>query len=112
MREHGVRRIFAMSTISRWQPDDSFSALRWLLVSLVYVVAHGAWKTVRGIARTFEEQGEGVDWTVYRIAGIPGGSDEKSWREDREDGMAFEGGGWGGWVDVDAEEGSLGEVAC
>ncbi|KAH6673919.1 hypothetical protein F5X68DRAFT_246659 [Plectosphaerella plurivora] len=98
MREHHVKRIFAMSTVSCWTPEDAFSLVRLLLVSLVFVVANGAWRTVRGIARTFEEHGNGVDWTVYRIAGIPGGSDEASWKADREDGLAYEGGvaqeGW------------------
>lgn len=99
MREHGVRRIFGMSTLSYWQPDDAFSLVRWLLASLVFVVAHYGWRTARGIAQTFQDHGQGLDWTVYRIAGIPGGSDEASWKADREDGESFEGGvGQKGWT--------------
>ncbi|CAG9985188.1 unnamed protein product [Clonostachys byssicola] len=91
MREHQVRRVFAMSTISVWQPGDHFSLIRWLLVALVFVVAHYGWRTARAIARVFEEHAGGLDWTVYRIGGIPGGSDEESWRADREDHETYEG---------------------
>ncbi|KAL2104564.1 hypothetical protein VUR80DRAFT_10253 [Thermomyces stellatus] len=98
MRAHGVRRVFAMSTLSLPQPRDGFSLVRLLLVALVFVVANKGWRTARGIARTFETAGEGIDYTVFRIAGTPGGCDEEAWRRDREDGMAFEGwiGGKGG----------------
>ncbi|KAH7143486.1 hypothetical protein EDB81DRAFT_934753 [Dactylonectria macrodidyma] len=91
MRQHGVRRIFAMSTLSVWQPEDTFALTRWLLVTLVFFVAHFGWRTARAMARVFEESAEGLDWTVFRIAGIPGASDEKTWKEDREDGDSFEG---------------------
>lgn len=98
MREHGVRRIYGMSTLSYWAPEDAFSVLRWLMATLVFIVANKAWRAVRGIAQTFRDHGDGLDWTVYRIAGIPGGSDEASWRADREDGLVYEGGvaqaGW------------------
>lgn len=91
MRQQNVRRIFAMSTLSYAQPEDKFSLARLLIVMLIFVVANIGWQSVRRIGRVFEEHGDGLDWTVFRITGIPGGSDEKSWREDREDGEAFEG---------------------
>ncbi|SPO06408.1 uncharacterized protein DNG_09097 [Cephalotrichum gorgonifer] len=91
MREHNVKRIYAMSTISHPQPDDGFSFLRLLLVALVYVAANGAYRTVRGIGRVFTEEAKDLDYTVFRIAGIPGGSDEESWRKDREDGETYVG---------------------
>lgn len=93
MRAQGVRRIYAMSTFSRSDPSDKFSLVRLVIVTLVFLVAHRAWQAVQGMARAFENAGEGIDWTMYRIAGIPGGCDEESWRRDREDGEAFE-----GWV--------------
>jgi hypothetical protein len=93
MRAHGVRRIFAMSTLSVHVPQDSFSLERLAIIALVRVVVPAGYQTVHRICAAFLEHGEGLDWTVYRIAGIPGGSDAKSWREDREDGEVFE-----GWV--------------
>ncbi|KFY36944.1 hypothetical protein V494_04926 [Pseudogymnoascus sp. VKM F-4513 (FW-928)] len=80
MREHSVRRIFAMGTLSISQPDDKFSLIRLFLVFIVRLFANSAYRAILDIARAFEEAGEGVDWTVFRIAGIPGGSDEKRGR--------------------------------
>jgi hypothetical protein len=92
MRTHGVRRIFAMGTISIPAESDSFSLSRLLLVGLVRGVANSAYSTITQVGQLFaKEAGEGIDWTIYRIAGIPGGSDEASWRADREDGEVFEG---------------------
>ncbi|KAM5346151.1 hypothetical protein ACJ41O_009156 [Fusarium nematophilum] len=93
MREHGVRRIYAMGTLSITQPNDSWSLLRSAVVLLVRTVAGGAYRTIIGIGEVFEKDGGDLDWTVYRIAGIPGGSDKESWERDREDGKAFV-----GWV--------------
>lgn len=99
MKEHGVRRIFAMSTLSVWQPEDEFSLIRLLVVTLVFFVAQFGWRTARAIGRVFEERAEGLDWTVFRIAGIPGGDSEADWKKDREDGETFEGWiGQKGWV--------------
>ncbi|KFY05456.1 hypothetical protein V492_08524 [Pseudogymnoascus sp. VKM F-4246] len=98
MREHSVRRIFAMGTLSIPQPDDKFSLIRLFLVFIVRLFANSAYRAILDIARAFEGAGERVDWTVFRIAGIPGGSDEKAWKKDREEGEAFEGWiGEGGW---------------
>lgn len=41
-----------------------------------------------------EGAGNGIDWTVFRIAGIPGGDDEESWKKDRNEGA----GHFVGWV--------------
>ena len=121
MRSHGVRRVFAMGTISIFVEGDRFSVSRLLVVGLVASVANAAFRLIRGVGRVFEEEGgiEGVgemvgdggdagggegegkeegkegrrgviDWTVFRIGGIPGGCDEASWRADRE-GEVFEG---------------------
>lgn len=85
MRKHGVKRILAMSTVSVDDPQDGFSLLRWFLVSVVRILAGPAYRTVRGIAQVFREEADGLDWTVYRLAFIPGGHDEESWKKDRED---------------------------
>lgn len=85
MRKHGVKRILAMSTLSVSDPLDGFSLLRWFLVLIVRLFAGSAYRTVHGIASVFQEEADGLDWTVYRIAMIPGGHDEESWKKDRED---------------------------
>ncbi|KAH6842312.1 hypothetical protein B0I37DRAFT_195666 [Chaetomium sp. MPI-CAGE-AT-0009] len=99
MRAHGVRRIFAMSTVSYPVPEDTFSLKRLMIVALVRTVVPLGYQTVFRICQAFLDHADGLDWTVYRIAGIPGGSDEASWRQDREDGQAFEGWvGEAGWT--------------
>ncbi|KAK4124118.1 hypothetical protein N657DRAFT_714363 [Parathielavia appendiculata] len=84
MRAHGVRRIFAMATLSFEVPEDRFSLQRLLVVGLVRAVVPGGYQTVHRIcAAFFQEEEEGIDWALFRIAGIPEGLDEKSRREDR-----------------------------
>ncbi|RYP02539.1 hypothetical protein DL764_005783 [Monosporascus ibericus] len=86
MRQHGVKRIMAMSTPSAGQPEDRFHLLMTLLILLVRFIAPKAYQAVRGIANVFKEQARGLDWIVYRIAGIPGASDEEAWKKGRESG--------------------------
>ncbi|KAF7546952.1 hypothetical protein G7Z17_g8069 [Cylindrodendrum hubeiense] len=93
MREHSVSRILAMGTVSISDPQDKTSWIRLFLVLLVRVVAGMAYKNILNVANVFETEATGLDWTVYRIAGIPGGCDEASWRKDRTDGETFV-----GWV--------------
>ncbi|KAF4344232.1 hypothetical protein FBEOM_1826 [Fusarium beomiforme] len=91
MRQHGVKRIFAMGTLSIYQPEDSWTVIRPAIVLLVRAVAGNAYRTIIKIGQVFETNAKDLDWTVYRIAGIPGGSDKESWKKDREDGKAFVG---------------------
>jgi len=92
-------RILAMSTVSVVDGGlDGWSLARALLVLLVRLVP-GAYRAVTGIAAAFVERADGLEWTVFRIGGIPGGADEASWRADREDGEAYAGGvGKKGWM--------------
>ena len=104
MRKHGVRRLFAMGTISIYQPDDGFSLFRTLLVSLVMrTVVSSAYQNILSIQKLFEDEQatRDIDWTVYRIARIPGESDAKSWAADRNDGEVYIGPiGHTGWTNV------------
>lgn len=94
MRQHGVKRILAMGTVSISQPDDRWSLLQILAVSTVRLVYNVAYRNVLAIGDVFEREAKGLDWIVYRIAFIPGGDDEASWRTDRDDGETFV--GWAG----------------
>ncbi|KAJ2901832.1 hypothetical protein MKZ38_001370 [Zalerion maritima] len=102
MREHGVRRIFALSTISAYDEADGSSFLRWAVVWLVRTLFNRAWRNIVNVAEFFagldsggggggEGESAKIDWTLYRVAGIPGGCDEQAWRKDREDGKTFVG---------------------
>ncbi|KAL6238530.1 hypothetical protein BDW75DRAFT_227957 [Aspergillus navahoensis] len=118
MREHGVRRIFAMGTPSISRPEDHWTLFTSLVIPGVRIFARSAYENVRAIGDAFENHADGLDWTVFRIAMIPGDHDERSWRRDREDGEVFVGWvGEKGWTPsqrraslarwlVDAAEGS------
>ncbi|KAH7261628.1 hypothetical protein BKA59DRAFT_550099 [Fusarium tricinctum] len=91
MRQHGVKRIFAMGTISIVESEDSWSLMRPAMVFLVRTLAGKAYHTIINVGETFENDAKDLDWTIYRIAGIPGQSDNESWARDREDGKVFVG---------------------
>lgn len=93
MRQHGVKRVYVMGTISIIRPEDSRSLIRYGCVAFVRLVAGGAYRTIINIEQTLREDAKGLDWMIYRIGSIPGGSDHESWKRDREDGKAFV-----GWV--------------
>lgn len=96
MREHGVDRIFAMGTPSISRPEDHWTLFTLAVVPLVRTFANFAYQNILNIADAFENHADGLKWTVYRIAAIPGNQDQESWRRDREDGETFV-----GWVGED-----------
>lgn len=93
MRKHSVKRIYAMGTISIHRPQDKTSFIRWLAIAMFGLVYPKLVATMLEIEKTFDTKADGIEWLVFRIAGIPGASDELSWRKDRDDGDAFV-----GWV--------------
>lgn len=93
MRQHGVKRILAMGTVSIYQPDDQFSALRSVGITFVKTLFNAAYANIIAIQEVFEKEAGDLDWIVFRLGRIPGGHDEESWNADREDGKTFV-----GWV--------------
>lgn len=59
------------------------------------LIFNAPYRSILNVADVFEKEGkeQGIDWTVFRIAAIPGEDDEASWRKDREGGGDFV-----GWV--------------
>lgn len=103
MRQHGVRRIFAMGTISIVQPGDHFSFMRHFIVLMVRLLAPGAYRNIMAIQKLFEDENEtrDIDWTVYRLGLILGDTEEKTWKTTREDAEMYVGPiggpGWQAW---------------
>lgn len=94
MRQHKVRRILGMGTLSIYQPDDGFSVARILIRVLVRIFANSALQNIYAIQDLFEKDEEAtrdIDWTIYRIGNIEGLSDPNAWASDREDGKAYAG---------------------
>lgn len=98
MRQNGVRRILAMGTISIVRPEDRWLLTHRLTVFLVWLFYNKAWSNIINIGATFEKNAQDIDWTVYRIAMIPGEPDEASWKKGRESGHVLAGSvGEKGW---------------
>lgn len=101
MREHGVRRIIAVSTISLSVPDDSFSFRRAMVIPLLWLTARTAYANIIAVGEAFrdEEATKDIDYTLFRVAMIPGEWDEESWKRDREGGKVYVGPlGASGWT--------------
>lgn len=99
MRQHSVRRILVMNTISVYQPTDERSFIRWLVQWLIWLFVGTAQKNMYAIQALLEdqEQSKDIDWIAFRLGFIPGGCDKQSWRKDRE-GEVFAGNvGAQGW---------------
>ncbi|KAK4183062.1 hypothetical protein QBC35DRAFT_508815 [Podospora australis] len=94
MKKHGIKRIAAMATISVYTEDDASVLIRWLMKTGVSWTFPAAYNTMLGIAKVFEEEkksGSEIEWTVFRLPMLMGGSDESSWKVDREKGAALAG---------------------
>ncbi|KAI0468114.1 NAD(P)-binding protein [Xylaria cf. heliscus] len=85
MRKHNIRRILAMGTLSIQRPEDSWTLFQPIIVFLVRLTANGPYRNIINVAATFERDAGDLDWTIFRIARIPGDSDEGSWKNDREE---------------------------
>ena len=91
MRQHGVRRILVMGTLSIRLPEDRWTLFQSMVVALMRTLSKNLYHTIHNIKSTFENEASDLDWTIFRIAMIPGESDEASWRRDRDEGEVFAG---------------------
>ncbi|RWA07889.1 hypothetical protein EKO27_g7219 [Xylaria grammica] len=101
MRQHGVRRIFAMGTISIHQQEDRWALAQFLIEWMVRIIASGPYYNIISIQKLFEDKDatRDIDWTVFRIGNILGtGDDHETWARNREDGGVYVGPlGAAGW---------------
>ncbi|PKS10115.1 hypothetical protein jhhlp_001865 [Lomentospora prolificans] len=93
MRQHGIKRIFASSTITTQRPEDHWTLIQTVIVWFVWLFANPVYRNVINLAKVFDNDASDLEWTVFRVAQIPGESDETSWKVDREEGEVFS-----GWV--------------
>jgi hypothetical protein len=70
MREYGVQRVLAMTTISVYDERDRRSVVRAVLTGAVWAIGMPVYREFVEIAKTFQTEGQGLDWTVYRIGVI------------------------------------------
>ena len=99
MRRHGVRRIFAMGTLTIRQPEDRWTLMQTAVVPLMRLFANSLYQNIIGVGNVFTQDASDLDWTIFRIAGIPGEADEVSWKKNRDGGKVFAGAiGEPGWT--------------
>jgi nucleoside-diphosphate-sugar epimerase len=87
MRQHGVRRLFAMGTISIRLPQDQRALSQQLIVWMVQHLVPTVYGNIMAIQKLFEDDAAtaDIDWTVYRLGLLLGACDEASWAEGRQD---------------------------
>ncbi|KAJ4128771.1 hypothetical protein NW765_013162 [Fusarium oxysporum] len=92
MAQHNVRRILAMGTVSASLPQDRFSFLRCILVTFLRLAGPSAYQSILSITQMFESDAhKDVDWTIFRLFIVTGGSDAATWRALREQEDVFAG---------------------
>jgi hypothetical protein len=99
MRAHSVKRIFVMGTVSIKHQDDIWTIFQPMVLVFMKLFASAIYQNMTRLADLFQNTAEDLDWTIFRIAQIPGESDEISWKADRETGEVFVGNvGQTGWT--------------
>jgi hypothetical protein len=78
MREAGVRRISALSTVSLKDPADKFSWAAFLLALLVRIISPGGKSDFVKIGEQFDKHANGLDWVLFRVAILEDGGDGKA----------------------------------
>ncbi|KAF3036580.1 hypothetical protein E8E12_006598 [Didymella heteroderae] len=91
MREHGVKKILLMGTIAISRPEDSFTIMRPIVLVYLKLFASNLYRNIINIEQLFENEASDLDWTIFRIAAIPGEPDEQGWRKGREEGKLYVG---------------------
>lgn len=91
MREHGVKKILLMGTIAISRPEDSSILVRPLIMLYLRLKANAMYRDLITNTAMFEAEAGDLDWTIFRIAAIPGESDEESWSKGRQEGKLYVG---------------------
>lgn len=91
MRQEGIKRIFLMGTMAIQKPEDSWVLTTPLILAYMKLFARAVYRNLLNVAELFENEAKDLDWTIFRIAAIPGGDDVESWRKGREEGKLYVG---------------------
>jgi hypothetical protein len=68
--------LLALSTASWPSPLDSFSFTVWFLVAFVWLMANGANKEIIATGKVFEQYGNDLPWTLYRLGYLSNGEEK------------------------------------
>jgi hypothetical protein len=66
-------------------PNDKWTFfVNVLIQGLFSRLVPGAYQCMQNVARVFKGEADGLEWTLFRIASIPGKADADSWKKGRE----------------------------
>lgn len=91
MRAHGVKKILLMGTMAIQKPEDSWTLVTPVILTYMKLFARAVYHNILNVAELFENEAQDLDWTIFRIASIPGEPDAESWRKGREEGKLYVG---------------------
>lgn len=80
-----------MGTMAIQRPEDSWTLISPVILTYMKLFARPLYQNILNIGALFENEAQDLDWMIFRIAAIPGESDEESWRKGREEGKLFVG---------------------
>ncbi|KAK1507468.1 uncharacterized protein CCOS01_04893 [Colletotrichum costaricense] len=87
-----IYRNYVFPAMKKYSPEDHWTFFQ-TMVTIVMPLLNGAvYRNMHNLAHLFGKEGHDLDWTIFRIAQIPGESDETSWRQDRDLGL------FTGWI--------------
>ncbi|KAK1621992.1 hypothetical protein BDP81DRAFT_466354 [Colletotrichum phormii] len=64
-------------------PEDRWTFFQTMITIIMPFLNGAVYRNMHNLAHLFGKEGHDLDWTIFRIAQIPGESDEDSWRRDR-----------------------------
>ncbi|KAH7011056.1 hypothetical protein EDB80DRAFT_571256 [Ilyonectria destructans] len=80
MKRWKVKRILAMGTLSISDPEDGFSILAFLGVTLIRIIANSTYKDIVSFGKLFDKEAtkDGLDWTIFRLGFLGDGAPQTS----------------------------------
>ncbi|KAH7305794.1 hypothetical protein B0I35DRAFT_361796 [Stachybotrys elegans] len=98
MRKYGIRRIIAIGNICIARPNDQDTLMPRVLRGSLKLLARSMYQNTQNLARTFEEEGDELKWTLARVSLVPTELEEEEWKISRDEEL-YEGNlgdkGWG-----------------
>ena len=85
MKQHGIRRIFEMGTLSIPDAKDGSSFARAAMVWAVWLLVNRAYRNIVAIGNYFDTVSKDqIDWTVFRLGLVTDGEAPVNYPWSRE----------------------------
>jgi hypothetical protein len=90
-RQSLTPRVFACTSIILSDSNDWTSLQHTSKIWSSRLAHRDSYRSIQAIGKVFAKHGQDVDWRLFRIAELTGGSHKESWQQHREDTKAFVG---------------------